>query len=63
MAQNDFAKWTPEEDRRLRELFEAGVSKFLIAVKLKRAVTAVSARAHALKISTKRVNVGLKAKK
>ena len=62
MAPNSSKKWTPEEEERLREMLSSGVSKFLIAAKLKRAVTAVEARAYILGMSAKRVKIGLKVK-
>ena len=63
MPKNSGNKWTSAEEERLRELFESGLSKFLIAAKLKRPVTAISARAQGMGISTKRTKIGLKAKK
>lgn len=63
MAPNSSKKWTPEEEERLRKMLGSGVSKFLIAAKLKRAVTAVEARAYILGLSAKRATIVLKAKK
>ena len=63
MPENSNNKWTPEEDARLKSLIEANTSIDLIAAKLKRSVDGVKARASALKISFKRVWIGLKAKK
>lgn len=58
MARNP--KWTPEEKERLREMMGSGVSKFLIAAKLKRAVTAIEARPYILGLSANRAKVGSK---
>jgi hypothetical protein len=46
--------WTPEEDERLKKLFEANTSVHLVAAKLKRSVSAVRGRASFLKVSVKR---------
>jgi hypothetical protein len=54
--------WTPEDDDRLKSLFEANVSIDLIAAELKRTALGVRSRASTLGISTKRVWIGLKAK-
>jgi hypothetical protein len=61
VPENSNNKWTPEEDARLKSLIEANTSIHLIAAKLKRSVDGVKARASALKISIKRVWIGLKA--
>jgi len=58
-----FRPWTAEDDARLKSLIEASLSFDLIAAKMKRTTQGVKSRAHALGISTKRVWVGLKAKK
>jgi hypothetical protein len=63
VPENSNNKWTPEEDARLKSLIEANTSIDLIAAKLKRSVDGVKARASALKISIKRVWIGLKAKR
>ena len=63
MPENSNNKWTPEEDARLKSLIEANTSIDLIAAKLKRTTKGVKSRAHVLGISTKRVWVGLKAKR
>ena len=55
--------WTAEDDERLKSLMEASVSIHLVAAKMKRTIQAVKWRANALGMSTKRVWVGLKAKK
>jgi hypothetical protein len=55
--------WTAEDDVRLKSLIEASVSIDLVAAKMKRTDQAVKWRANALGMSTKRVWVGLKAKK
>ena len=44
MAENTYARWTPEEDDRMRKFFESGMSKFLVAAKLKRSASAVKGR-------------------
>ena len=55
--------WTAEDDERLKSPIEAGVSIDLVAAKMKRTIQAVKWRANARGISTKRVRIGLKAKK
>ena len=62
MPENNSNKWTPEEDARLKSLVEANTSIHLIAAKLKRSVGAVRTRGSILRITRKRVRVGLKAK-
>jgi hypothetical protein len=62
MPRNQWNAWTPEEDDRLRLLFEAGNSKVLVAAKMKRTMSAIKARAGTLKISVKRKKLALKAK-
>jgi hypothetical protein len=62
MAQNQSNAWTPEQDERLRAMFEAGNSKVLVAAKLKRTMSAIKARASVLKILVKRKKLGLKVK-
>lgn len=59
---NSNNKRTPEEEARLREMLASGMSTFLVAAKLKRAVQAIKTRALLLGISTKRGSTGLKAK-
>jgi hypothetical protein len=54
--------WTPEEDKRLRMLVEACKPIEIVAAELKRSAKAVEARAYALRISLKRVNLRPKAK-
>jgi probable addiction module antidote protein len=63
MSANQRNKWTSEEDGRLKTLLEANTSIHLVAVKLKRSVAAVRSRAGLLKISSRRMRRGLKAKK
>ena len=63
MSTNQINKWTPEEDERLKTLLEANTSIYLVAIKLKRSVAAVRTRAGLLKISRRRTQRGLKAKK
>jgi hypothetical protein len=63
VPENSNNKWTPEEDARLKTLIEANMSIHLIAAKMKRTTQAVKYRASTLGISTKRVWVGLRAKK
>jgi len=55
--------WTAEDDDRLKSLIEANMSTHLIAAEMKRTIQAVKYRASTLGISTKRVWIGLKAKK
>ena len=55
--------WTAEDDERLKSLIEAGVCIHLVAAKMKRTTQGVKSRAAGLGISTKRVWIGLKAKK
>jgi hypothetical protein len=43
--------WEPEEDNQLREMVEAGKTITMIALRLKRTVTAVRCRLSTLKIS------------
>jgi len=57
VTRNSNNKWTPEEDGQLREWLASDLTPFSIAAKLKRTTAAVVARAHALKISTKRAAV------
>jgi hypothetical protein len=63
VPENSNNKWTPEEDARLKSLIEASVPTDLIAAKMKRTTKGVKSRAHVLGISTKRVSIGLKAKR
>jgi hypothetical protein len=63
VSTNQINKWTPEEDERLKTLLEANTSIYLVAIKLKRSVAAVRTRAGLLKISRRRTQRGLKAKK
>lgn len=46
--------WSPEDEALLRTLLEAGTSAYRVAVKLKRTVPAIKARATQLGISLKR---------
>jgi hypothetical protein len=62
VSTNQINKWTPEEDERLKTLFEANTSIHLVAVKLKRSVVAVRSRAGLLNVSCRRTLRGLKAK-
>jgi hypothetical protein len=55
--------WTAEDDERLRSMAEANVSLHLVAAKLNRSTESTRARARILKISFRRVRIGLKAKK
>jgi DNA invertase Pin-like site-specific DNA recombinase len=43
--------WEPEEEKQLREMAEAGTTITMIALKLKRTVTAVRGRLGILKVS------------
>ena len=54
---------TSEDEASLKSLIEANVSIDLIAEEMKRTTQSVKKRAYALRISTKRVWVGLKAKR
>jgi hypothetical protein len=55
--------WTPEEDKHLRKLVEAGRPIEIVAAELRRSVTAVKTRAYVvLRISLKRVTLKPKAK-
>ena len=45
------ARWEPEEEKQLREMAEAGKPITIIALKLKRTITAVRGRMSILKIS------------
>jgi hypothetical protein len=56
-----FRAWTAEDDARLKSLIEASVSIDLIAAEMKRTTQSVKRRAYALRISTKRVWVRMKA--
>ena len=47
------SNWTPDEDRRLLELIEAGKSWVLISANLRRAVKSVQDRARQLKAKGK----------
>jgi transposase-like protein len=55
--------WTKEDDERLRSMAEASMSLHLIATKLNRSTEGVRARARTLRISFKRVQLWLKAKR
>jgi hypothetical protein len=55
--------WTPEEDKHLQKLVEAGRPIEIVAAELRRSVTAVKTRAYVvLRISLKRVTLKPKAK-
>ena len=47
--------WEPEEEKQLREMVEAGKTITMIALRLKRTVTAVRGRLGILKVSLGRV--------
>jgi hypothetical protein len=47
--------WEPEEDKQLREMAEAGKTITMIALRLKRTVTAVRGRLGILKVSLRKV--------
>jgi hypothetical protein len=49
--------WTPEGDEQLKSMIIAGRTAAEIAIKSKRTVEAVYARARVLRLSFKRVNV------
>ena len=48
---NTSRPWEPEEEKQLREMAEAGKTITMIALRLKRTVTAVRCRLSILKIS------------
>jgi hypothetical protein len=58
MAHDRWNIWTPEQDQRLRSLFEAGCSAVLVAAKLKRRVSATKQRTQMLGVSIKRKKHG-----
>jgi hypothetical protein len=47
--------WEPEEEKQLREMAEAGKAITMIALRLKRTVTAVRGRLSILKVSLHKV--------
>ncbi len=47
--------WEPEEEKQLREMVEAGKTITIMALKLKRTVTAVRGRLGILKVSLRKV--------
>ena len=47
--------WDPEEEKQLREMAEAGKSIIMMALRLKRTITAVRGRLGILKISLHKV--------
>jgi hypothetical protein len=47
--------WEPEDEKHLREMVEAGKTITMIALRLKRTVTAVRGRLGILKVSIKKV--------
>jgi hypothetical protein len=55
--------WTPDDDALLRALLESGASKTLVAVKLKRTVSAIEARTSIIGISLTQIKLRLKAKR
>ena len=60
--------WDPEDEKQLREMAEAGKTITIIALRLKRTVTAVRGRLGILRVSLRKVGrrpkeLGLKAKK
>jgi len=52
-VQHRGSNWTPEEDRRLLDLIEAGKSWLLISANLKRTVKSIRDRAQRLKAKEK----------
>jgi len=56
------APWTPEEDKRLRELALSGTSVATMAKQMKRSIPAVRNRASRLKIVLAKSKFGLKGK-
>jgi hypothetical protein len=59
---NNAKAWTSDEDERLRKLIISNVPAFDIAADLGRTVSAVKARAHALRIPRGSSRFGMKAK-
>jgi hypothetical protein len=55
-ARNAKRPWSPEHDKQLREMVEAGKSVTTIALRLKRTVLAVRSRLSILSISVRRIN-------
>ena len=49
--------WEPDEDKRLREMVEAGKSPTMIALRFKRTVGAVRGRLTVLRISVRKVHI------
>ena len=56
-ARNRRRLWEPDEDKRLREMVEAGKSLTMIALRLKRTVGAVRGRLTVLRISVRKVHI------
>jgi DNA-binding NarL/FixJ family response regulator len=50
-------RWEPDEDKQLQEMVEAGTSVTMIALRLKRTVSAVRSRLTALGITVRRVHI------
>ena len=56
-ARNRRRIWEPDEDKQLREMVEAGKSPTMIALRLKRTVSAVRGRLTVLRITVRRVHI------
>jgi hypothetical protein len=50
LGMNRSKRWLPEDDQKLRELFNSGVSQMRMAIRLGRTQRAVEVRAAALKL-------------
>ena len=50
VGMNRSKRWLPEDDQKLRELFESGVSQMRMAIRLGRTQRAVEVRVGALKL-------------
>jgi hypothetical protein len=48
MAKNSSTRWTPEDDKRLLELYAAGTSRMSIAAALRRSVKSTPSRLYTL---------------
>ena len=62
IKKNARRSWEPEEEKQLREMAEAGKTITMIALRLKRTVTAVRGRLCILKVSLRKVGAAPKQK-
>ncbi len=62
-ARNAKRPWEPQEEQQLREMAEAGKSITVIALRLKRTVTAVRGRLSILKVFLRKVKLGRQPKR